>query len=126
MQAATASANAPGTASSTSSIGDAAVGDRSPSPRQNVGDVRQAEDRLDALIASLDQKAVNAMAAGNKARARELIDQMHAAMASRSHEHQERLNREAWERMQRNLDNGVDYFQVQGRLARERLERGAA
>jgi hypothetical protein len=48
-------------------------------------------DELDAVICELGLKSEAAMAAGDKAGARELSDRMYAAIKSRTPEHQARL-----------------------------------
>lgn len=88
----------------------------------DVSAVRQAEDRLDALIADMDARSVAAMKAGDPAAARRYVDQMYAAIHSRSPEHQARKTAE----LEQRIAEQADYFGYRGQLDREVLEKRTA
>lgn len=93
----------------------AAVGNGRCDSTAGVSDVRQHEDEVDRRIKDLGDKAVNAKAAGNHRRARELTDQMMAAIGDRTPQHQERLAAQARAR----IDRDPCYFSAIGERDRD-------
>ena len=92
--------------------------------RHSVGAVRHdtfgAEDELDEAIADLKTLSALAMDAGDEPRAIEFSRRMVRAILSRTPEHQDRLAREHLAMVEASLDGGVDFFQAQGLVAKER------
>lgn len=114
-------ANPTDTASLSCSMSGSAEVTSRPALSPEVGAVLPAEDALDARIAELDREMVAAMRAGDRDAAEDARERMYAAIASRSPEHQQRLNERAWQRM---VDNDPCYFSSAGEMARAKLERG--
>jgi hypothetical protein len=79
--------------------------------------VRRAEDELDRCIQELSADAVLAKAAGDHVAARDLTDRWMALLLDRSPQHIARLEREAWER----IDRDVCYFSAMGERDRAGL-----
>lgn len=82
--------------------------------------IRQAEDELDDAIRDLKTLAALAENAGQIETAIDYTRRALAASRSRTPEHKDRLAREHLAAVEASLDAGADYFQAQGRQARER------
>lgn len=89
------------------------------SPVGAVGQSLSAAE-LDRHIRDLARLAEKAIAEGAKGDARRFASQMYAAIKSRSIAHQDAMTAE----VDRRIDEGVNYFQWQGKLDAELLAKG--
>lgn len=97
-------------------------------PRQSVSHRlhsmthREIEERLDAAIREMGDKADEAMRQGDPTGARIWAERMTVAIKSRSPDHKARLHDE----LERRIAEQADYFGYQGQLARELAAKGKA
>lgn len=84
--------------------------------------IRQAEDELDEAIRDLKTLSALAEDAGQIETAKDYTRRMLAASRSRTPEHKERLAREHLAAVGASLDQGVDFFQVEGQRMRDQQE----
>jgi hypothetical protein len=116
MNSLLASTETPGATSADSSVAPSTFGDCAQAPVTGVSAVRQAEDELDEVIRELQTLAGLAQDRRDIETAKDLSRRMLAAIASRTPEHQVRLEREA----QARVDADACYFSAVGELARAR------